>query len=460
MRAGDTIVALSSAPGRSPRALLRLSGPGTALVLRDLLGTDLTERHASCAVAHLTAAIELPVLVCRFKAPRSYTGEDSAEIQLPGNPYLVERVLARLIATPGVPVRAAQPGEFTARAYLNGKLTLEQAEGIGATIAAQTAEQLEAASHLAAGTTGARYRAWADQLTTLLALVEAGIDFSDQEDVVPIPGEKLAERLDELAGQIGEFLGARAGSEVAGALPTVVLVGAPNAGKSTLFNALLGRTRAVVTPIAGTTRDVLRETLDLSRDHPGASPVTLADLAGLDEGAGGVAAQEAQSAARRAIADSDLVIYCDPLGRFPALPGLPTGHPVIRVRTKADLPGPTPTTPTIPASTTTPTTGTLPVCALDRWNLGALRRAIADAACSSRAAGEAALVPRHRHALAGASAGIADARRPCVRPGRLRDPELIAGSLRQALDALGGLVGNISPDDVLGRVFSTFCVGK
>lgn len=449
MRLGDTIVALSSPPGRSPRALIRISGPATDRILHTLTGASPPERHATPAIARLTDTLELPILVCRFKSPRSYTGEDSAELHLPGNPYLIERFIARLIATPGDAVRAAEPGEFSARAYLNGKLTLEQAEGIAATIAAQTQDQLDAASRLSSGATGARYRAWADELTTLLALVEAGIDFSDQEDVVPITGANLAKRLAALTDQIRQYLGAAAGAEVTRAAPTVVLAGAPNAGKSTLFNALLGHHRAVVSPTAGTTRDVLCEALDLSRNIPGASEVSLCDLAGLDAPGLGTIQAQAQEMARRAVINADAIIYCDPSGRFVALAGVPADRPIIRVRTKADLPTSAPAPP-----------DSLAVCALDRWNLNALRRAIADAACTPRSAGEAALLPRHRRALASTISAVTDGARLCTSPHRLHEPELIAGALRQAVDAIGELVGNISPDDILGRVFATFCVGK
>jgi tRNA modification GTPase len=248
----------------------------------------------------------------------------------------VERVVARLSAIEGV--RAAGPGEFTARAYLNDKLTLDQAEGIAATIAAESEEQLSAARGLAEGRTGDVYRAWAEELATLLALVEAGIDFSDQEDVVPISPADLARRLDMVARQLEGHLGAAAGREHADALPRVVLAGSANAGKSTLFNALLGRRRAVVSDVAGTTRDVLEEELDLSRDRGGAGRVMLVDVAGLDAAAGGLIEESAQLAAQRAIESADVILHCDPTARF-AVGGKGWRASTVRVRTKSDLPG-------------------------------------------------------------------------------------------------------------------------
>jgi tRNA modification GTPase len=388
-----------------------------------------------------------------FAAPRSYTGEDAAEVQVPGNPTLVERVVLDMTSREGV--RLANPGEFTARAYLNGKLTLDQAEGVAATIAATNEEQLVAARSLLEGRAGAEYRRWAEELTTLLALVESGIDFTDQEDVVPIAPVALLSRINALRREVGAHLGHAGGREAAGALARVALVGRPNAGKSTLFNALLGRKRAVTSPLSGTTRDVLAEELDLGRDVPGASAVLLEDLAGLDpdfHGDGSVSAREAQLAASRAAADADVLLWCDPVGRFDA-GGLPVGASrakVIRVRTFGDQ----------PRTAGEPSREDIAVCALDGWHLAVLRRAIVDAATSSRAAGVAALLPRHRRAMGEAMGSLADAAGSVGAGPRLRNPELTATGLRGALDSLGELVGQISPDEVLGRVFATFCVGK
>lgn len=449
MRGGDTIAAVATGGGQSPRAIIRLSGPGVPGLLADLLDPPCPPPGISAARLRLSPALTLPLLVLRSEGGRSYTGEEAAELIVPGNPHLLSRLTALLVSRDGV--REATPGEFTARAFLSGRLTLAQAEGVAATIAARTDEQLAAAARLVSGRTGERYRAWADEAATLLALVEAGIDFTDQEDVVPIPAAALAERLDRLAGEIGGALGGARGAEAPSHTPVAVLAGEPNAGKSTLFNALLGRRRAVVSDERGTTRDLLAEPLDLSRDVPGGPVVTLADLAGLDPGAGGVIDEQAQRRAAEAVGAADIVIHCDPRGRFGALPpprDERAQRTVIRVRTKADLPAPQGAA-----------AEDLAVCAIDGYNLGPLRRAIADAAWGGAAAGaEAALLPRHRRALAQAAQHLAEAR--ALVGASAAHPELIAGAIRAALDHLGELTGEVSPDDVIGRIFATFCVGK
>ena len=182
MSIGETIVARASAPGLGRRAVVRVSGARTGAVLAALGVEDPGRRGAFCARASVLSGGDLPVLVVRFVGPGSYTGEDAAELLVPGNAHLVEMLLDRACGVEGV--RRAGPGEFSARAYLAGKLTLAQAEGVAAKIAAEGASGLAAADRVLSGRAGAEHRAWAEKLAGLLALVEAGIDFSDQEDVV------------------------------------------------------------------------------------------------------------------------------------------------------------------------------------------------------------------------------------------------------------------------------------
>jgi tRNA modification GTPase len=447
---GDTIAAISSAPGRSARAIVRVSGPRALSVgaVRIEGAGDARLRRAARALVSLDR-FALPALALVLPGPRSATGEDTLELVIPGNPALATRVLAAILETPGV--RHAEAGEFTARGYLNGRLTLDQAEGVAASIAADTREQLRAAGELLSGATGDTYRDWGDRIATLLALVEAGIDFTDQEDVVAIAPSQLVTRLDDLGAEIDAMAGPSRAQESSGALPRVVLVGRPSAGKSTLFNALVGRARAITDAAPGTTRDALEEELDLSRDLPGAGAVALVDLPGLDDSSGGMLAGLSQRAARDAIARADAAILCDERARFDGLES-PAGVPTVRVRTKADRAWDEP-----PAQEP----GLIEVCALDGRGLAALRRAVAELACTSRAAGVAALLPRHREALARVRAALAAARDATDGGSRtLREPALVASHLRDALDAMGELAGRLGPDEILGRIFATFCVGK
>ncbi|MFG0304889.1 MAG: GTPase [Phycisphaerales bacterium JB040] len=454
-QAGSTIAALATAPGtpgdHPGRAVIRLSGPDTADALAALLDDPPNARGAFRRTARMHPHA-LPVLVLRFLAPASYTGEDAAEIVTVSNRDLTARLLDRLTALPGV--RLAGPGEFTARAYLAGRLTLAQAEGVAMTIAAETDDQLAAADRLLSGSTGQTYHAWADRLASLLALVEAGVDFTDQEDVVPIPPRDLADALGVLRAELGSRLAPRPAEERPGHPPRVVLAGPPNAGKSTLFNTLLARPRAVVSDRPGTTRDALEETLALPPSPFANTPdtVTLVDLAGLDRGPGVDPLDSAARAlARSALDGADCVLHCDPAGRFDALPTLPAGTPVLRLRTKADLPAPG------------RGDGDLAVCALDGYHLDALRRAIADAVsvAAPASSAHASVVPRHQRALRDAAAHLAEAL-ASIDPGdhALAEPELVAGELRLALNALAELAGDVTPDDVLGRVFASFCIGK
>ncbi|QOI99794.1 MAG: 50S ribosome-binding GTPase [Phycisphaeraceae bacterium] len=447
MIVGDTIAAVASPRGRAARAVVRLSGPGTSAVLDERVGPGARAgRGIRPARWRLSGGVVLPVLVISYHAPRSYTGQDAAEILCPGNPVLARRLLDDVLAFPGV--RSAGPGEFTARAYFAGKLTLEQAEGVAALIAAEDEAQAHAARELLEGSAGARYRAWTSELADLAALVEAGIDFTDQEDVRPIAPAALVSRLASMGSAMRDAGADVRPVEAPSAVARVVLIGPPNAGKSTLFNALLGRTRAVASPRAGTTRDALAEPLDLGADMPGAGVVELIDLPGLDGTPGVDDLDRAARERAKAIAGvADVWIQCDPSGRFEAS-GVPPSVrpiPVIRVRTKADLP-------------TADGHGGLGVCALDGWNLGPVRRAIADAAFSAGTSPRAAVAPRHARALASALRAVTDAGTLAGRPEWA--PETVSAVLRDALDALEELGGRVTPDDVLGRVFSVFCVGK
>lgn len=454
MPTGGTITAPSTAPGSSSRAMIRVSGSDVRRCAMTLMGLTLDARGVHHARCKLLDGRTLAMIVLWYPGPNSYTGEDTIELVMPGNPVLIEKVIDALLAVQGVSY--AQPGEFSARSYLNGRLTLQEAEGIALRIAADHEETLQAASSLLDGSYGRSCSAWVEEIATLLALVESGVDFSDQDDVIPITPDALDARLDVIENDIHAQIGSDAGDRVQTDHPQVVFMGRPNAGKSSLFNVLLGRRRATVSDQAGTTRDAIQEEIDLGVDVPGAGIIELVDLAGLGEQAIDDIDRDAQVRARKAIESAAVVLWCDPSGRFDQadalLFGVPTGIPIVRVRTKSDLPMPEPIAAGFES---------LAVCALDGSAMGSLRRAIADAVTVRTGSGVGVFVPRHRRALVQAHDGIVSARSRLDASSRIiEEPELVALGMRQSLDALGELVGDISPDDVIGRVFATFCVGK
>ncbi len=440
---GDTIAALASAPGHSARAIVRLSGPVTHGALCALIDDPPAERGASVVRISLPDLPgRIPCVLVRGVAPASYTGEDGAELIIPGGAHIARLVLDVLLGIDGV--RRAAPGEFTVRALLVGKLAPEQAESVGALVAARSEGELVAANRVLSGESGSAYRGVIGSLAHALALVEAGIDFAEHEDVVAIAPHDLRTRLCEIGDRLDSFVSHALPSEQLGGEPLVVIVGPPNAGKSTLVNRLAGWDRAIVSEIPGTTRDVVEHAVDL---HPGRVRVRLADTAGIDGALIGSSDAEAggQQQSGDAIGRAGVVVWCDPRCVFDNAP-----PDAILVRTKSDL----------------PRTGiggdAIEVCALDGRGISDLEHAIAERALAASPAGEWGVLPRHHDALQ--AAGV------CVReaidlvdgnPGEaLATPELIAQCMRSALDAIGRIVGDITTDDIIGRIQSTFCVGK
>ncbi len=456
----DTIVALSSPPGRSPRALIRLAGPDAFSILQQLVLTpppaadaragpfELPPPRISCSAYFAPPLPPLPVLVLTFQGPASYTADDTAEVQLPGNPSLIDRVITRCL---NLGARQARGGEFTYRAFLAGKLTLLQAQGVAATIAAANTAQLTAAHELLHDTTGRTLHALIHQLTTCTALVEAGIDFTDQEDVVPIPPRALHDQVLALRTAIRNLQHHTPRPHLHPGLPRVVLLGPPSAGKSTLFNALLSQARAVTHANPGTTRDALVEPLDL----PHGQRCLLIDLPGLDLD------DPTHDAAVAAAHTADVILHVHALDAAddvsppltPLRPEQPTAQ--LFVHTKADLArmAPTPLPP-----------GRLAVSAHTHAGLNTLRDTLAHTLrelTANPASGAIDLLARHDAALHGAALALDESLQTFdPHDPILADAELTAAALRNALDHLTTLVGRVSPDDLIGEVFARFCVGK
>ncbi|MCG7362137.1 tRNA uridine-5-carboxymethylaminomethyl(34) synthesis GTPase MnmE [Roseomonas sp. ACRSG] len=435
----DTIFALASGAGRAAIAVLRLSGTGCGAVLQRLAGRLPPPRMASLRRLRAPTSGEVldEALVLWFPGPRSYTGEDSAELHLHGGRAVLEGVSAALLV---YGARPAEPGEFTRRAFLNNRLDLTAAEGIADLIDAETAAQRRQALRQAGGALAERYAGWATRLTRQLAHQEAAIEFA--EDGLPNSLEdEMRAGAAALAAEIRRHLddGGR-GERLREGLWAAIL-GAPNAGKSSLLNALAGREAAIVSATAGTTRDVVEVRLEL-----GGVPVLLADTAGLRDTADEIEAEGVRRARRRA-EEADLVIAVFAADVPPDAGTLAMVAPgTVVVANKTDL-----------ASAPAEIGGVAPlaVSARSGEGLDALREALA-AAASARAglSAEAGLTrPRHRAALTEAATWLDEAVAAPL-------PELASEALRASVRALGRLTGRVGVEDVLDVVFGDFCIGK
>ena len=432
------MVAISSSVNApSARMIVRMSGAAArriAASVTDELPPAGEARRVRLTFADTTVAAWMYL----FANPRSYTGEDLVEFHLPGNALLARMLLDHLIASGA---RHAEPGEFTARAYFSGRIDLAEAEGVAATIAAHGEAELRAARQLLTGELSSRLRPPMHLLVDTLALVEAGIDFSD-EGISFIAGEELLRRVGEIDDSLSDLTENSARFEPLTHEPTLVLVGRPNAGKSTLLNALAQRDRAIVSPVAGTTRDALSAEVRLARGM-----VRVVDVAGLEEigdaGDGRDAIEDQMDRhARRAIEAADFVVLVRD-ATDDRVPLAMSRAADLIVETKADLAN----------VATTPQS----VSARTGQGMDQLRDRLDQLAFGRPASGGTlALNARHLAAIADARQSLARAREIAMSGG----PELVALELRDALDDLGRVLGRVTPDDVLGRVFATFCIGK
>lgn len=421
-----TIVAISSAPGNSNRALLRISGDRAIVSVKSLgLSPEIGRvRRDRLVFGRYT----LPVLIGSFAKDASYTGDELVEIQFPGNPKLASMLVAMCVqATEG---REAYPGEFTARAFFSGRISLAQAEGVSATISASNNAELSGAALLREGVLSKLVDPITTKLTRTLGLIEAGIDFTDEEDVVAISQTTLAEELQGASQSIASILEHSIPMASLQSLPRVVLAGKPNAGKSTLFNAIVGMQRVVVDSTSGTTRDAIVEQVLFHTTE-----ALLIDVAGLVH-AKGELSENAQKSAQAALASADVVLWCVEPGETVPEVNLNT----IVVRTKAD-------------KRDDPRDA---ICAPTGMGVDALCNAISNHLQHSLIpnAEAVAILPRHEHHLRTALCDIREART------NAETAELCAACLRESILSLGQISGRVSPDDVLEHVFSTFCVGK
>jgi len=453
-----TIAAIASPPGAALRGVIRLSGPDCASIVARAaqLERPLGQRGAYRGRLH-DGRGEQPLLLLWMPAPHSYTREDVAELHLPGSPWLLDAALERVLE---LGAELAQPGDFTRRAFESGRIDLLQAEGVLEVVAAADQAERLAGLALLAGGLGQRVIELRDQLEELRALCEASLDF-DETDTAGVPTAELL----GLGARAGRALDAALAfeerREPLGDLPRVVLAGAPNAGKSTLFNRLCPGSRALVSDLAGTTRDFLVGLWPL-----GGRGVQLIDTAGLDASLAASAEPDrlAQSRAREQQAAADLVLWlADPASAKPVdvlreFAALPAGPARGLVWTKSDLGIQSPRLAEGAAGI-----GVVHVSAASGAGLEDLETLIratlglgASSATPEPGPGRA-LGLRHRRALEIAREALREGLEGIAAALPL---DLAAEALRRATDALDGIQGRTTPEDVLDRIFARFCLGK
>ncbi len=430
-----TIYAPGAGIGKAAIAIVRLSGPQTSSIVEKMAGELPAPRVARYAALRDPGSGELldRCIVLYFPAPTSATGEDYAEFQIHGGRAVVEGVLASLARQSGL--RPADPGEFVRRGFINGKLDLSQAEALADLIEAQTEAQRRQALRLAGGALRRKVEHWRELLIEALSLVEAELDFSDEADVDVFDRRRLDPLLATICDEIAVALQDNPASERMRDGFRVMILGPPNAGKSTLINALTQRDLAIVSPHAGTTRDMIEAHLDLE-----GMPVTVVDTAGLRDALDEI---EKLGVARvfDAVDAADLAIWLSPEGRGPP-ETIAAATDILRVASKCDLARPPP--------------GWLPLSAPTGMGLEALLAEIGARARARLGDGDSALFARVRHRAATQAAHAA------ITAASLQDKplELVAEDLRRAAWALGRIVGSVDVEDILDAVFSRFCIGK
>lgn len=425
-----TIFALSSGQPPAGVAVIRISGPATREVLTGMLGSLPSPRQASLrTIRQRNGDVLDQGLVLFFAGPQSFTGEDCAELQVHGSRAVVNAIGAELTE---LGLRQAEAGEFARRAFEHGRLDLVEVEGLSDLVSAETEMQRKLALETGMGALSALYHGWAERLTYARAMIEAELDFADEEDAPASAAVLIEKDLENLLADMTAAMSLSKSAEIVRDGFKVAIVGAPNAGKSSLLNAMAKREVAIVTDIAGTTRDILTVDLDLD-----GYLVKLYDTAGLRD-ATDLVEQEGIRRARQAAGSADLVLQLTDIDSQPEQYDLPGA--VLQVGTKVDLRG---------------ERDGFDICisAATGFGLDKLHREIIKKAESSWQTGGFAGKPRHMEFIQASSKLIENA----IQEPRL---ELKADSLRAAGDMLGRITGRVDVEDLLDVIFSKFCIGK
>lgn len=436
----DTIFALSSGRGRSGVAVIRMSGRQSRAALRRLAGTVPEARKASLVrLKGATGDIIDQALVLLFERPGSATGEDMAEFHVHGSATVIERVLLELAQIDGC--RMAEPGEFTRRAFEKGKFDLIEVEGLADLLSSETEAQRKLAMKQFMGEASAIYESWRARLLEAQATIEAAIDFPDEHGVSEQAEETLGGRIGALRSELME---AARKAEMASAVRrglSVVIAGPPNSGKSSLVNALVGREMSIVSPVAGTTRDVVSEALVIE-----GVPARIADTAGLRGSTSDEIERMGMARTAMEISGADILVWLRSVEGDEAVG--PPRKPDISVRSKCDL---------LSDDPSRRRNDCLDVSARTGEGLGALRDALGQLVLQRLSHAQDGTMVRARHADAVRKAiGHLDA--------ALAEPaanlEIIAENMRKAGRALAGITGAVGPEDWLGRIYAEFCIGK
>lgn len=446
-RAIDTIAAIATAPGQGGVGIVRISGPQVPEIIQALFGKTAKPRFAHYAdFSDAQGQLIDQGLLLYFPAPHSFTGEHVVELQGHGGPVVLQLLMARVCE---LGARAAKPGEFSERAFLNDKLDLAQAEAIADLISSGSQQAARAAMQSLQGEFSKRVHFLVELVTQLRMYVEAAIDFPDEEDVDFLGDGEVLRQLSDIQYHFEVTQDAAEQGRLMQEGMTVVLAGRPNVGKSSLLNALTGQETAIVTDIAGTTRDVLREQI-----HLDGMPLHIVDTAGLRDAGDAVEAEGIRRAKKEISSADRVLLLVDTQQGFgdnesQLLDALPNDLPVTAIINKTDL-GEAPDFkhPRIQAR--------LPIAAKHGDGIQALRQHLIESMGFEAAAGNFSARQRHLDALDAAWQHVQTASEQLMAGAG----ELVAEELRLAQNALGEITGKVTPDDLLGKIFSTFCIGK